>query len=194
MLRSQPLLYLFYLCYCTSIVGGICTQRPLLIVAHADDEVLFGHPILATAGSCRPHVVLITLPNQLTTRNTNFLQAATELNFTHESLGYSDGPEHHGFDQDSILLARLSEIISLTTWKSIYTHGPTGEYGHPQHIQCSHVVSKIAWQLEKEAAYQNRPTLYYFSPYIDTTIISKAHEMVSSIYSSSAVVTDCFGK
>ena len=84
------------------------------------------------------HVVLITLPNQLTTRNTNFLQAATELNFTHESLGYSDGPEHHGFDQDSILLARLSEIISLTldnTYINTALTRPTVSFGRKMRLK-----------------------------------------------------------
>jgi len=153
--------------------------------------------VLLTSGFCRPHVVLITesQPHRLA----NFLKTSSLLNFTHESLGYPDGSQHHDFDVNTQLLERLTNIIAQPHWTGIYTHGPTGEYGHPQHIQCCQVVSKIVFQVEEEeeekeeedSVHQDstrtthdRPLLYYFSPYIDSTLSSDAHMMVSMLYPS----------
>ena len=165
------------------------TGRPLIIIAHADDEVLFGHPILQTSGQCRPHVVLVTRPSDITTRSVDFLHSASSMNFTHETLGYADGAQNHDFDQDSVLTSRLSSIVVTTSpvplttkWSGIYTHGPTGEYGHPQHIVCCQVVSNIVLAMPVHL----RPPLYFFEPFIGLTT-SDAHLLLSSLYPREAL-------
>lgn len=99
--------------------------RPLIIVAHADDELLFGLPIFLTAGMYRPHVVILTKTD--TNRQLQLEQAANKFIYTHESLNYPDGPDHHQFDVDQPFLQKLLSIISNRKWSGIYTHGPTGE-------------------------------------------------------------------
>ena len=88
-----------------------CQSRPLLIVAHADDETLFGLPIfLTTPSSCRPHVVVLTVTHP--SRVQQMQHAAQRYNFTFDSLDYPDGPTHHQFDTDERIHHQLSSIIT----------------------------------------------------------------------------------
>ena len=166
-----------------------CQSRPLLIVAHADDEILFGLPIfLTTPSSCRPHVVVLTVTHP--SRVQQMQHAAQRYNFTFDSLDYPDGPTHHQFDTDKRIHHQLSSIIT-TGWSGIYTHGPTGEYGHPQHIQCSNVVTRLVLQGgSMDNAGQPPPLpmpLYYFAPQYDESFPSANHQAVTQVYPSESL-------
>ena len=166
-----------------------CQSRPLLIVAHADDEILFGLPIFTNPSACRPHVVVLTVTHPLRLQQ---LQHAAQLyNFTFESLGYPDGPTHHQFDTDERIHHQLSSIIT-SGWSGIYTHGPTGEYGHPQHIQCSNVITRLVLQGRSmgNAGQQVVPLpmpLYYFAPRYDESFPSANHQAVTQVYPSESL-------
>lgn len=100
--------------------------KKLMIVAHPDDELIFGGAELIKYG---PEYKVICLTNKSNdTRSKEFEQVMKKLNvgsweiFNHKDDLYNP-PER--YDIESILLSRQ--------WEKIVTHNPIGEYGHPQH-------------------------------------------------------------
>ncbi|CAE7550374.1 unnamed protein product [Symbiodinium natans] len=109
-------------------MGG---EKQLMVVAHADDEVLFGSTLLAEGPEWT--VVVATMPSEgYDQREAELLQALAEFPLVTEVrlLGYPECskcvPLHPSlYDDFSRLLDRR--------WMRLVTHGPLGEYGHPQH-------------------------------------------------------------
>ena len=97
----------------------------LMIVAHPDDELIFGGAELIQHG---PEYKVICLTNKSNkTRSKEFEQVMGKLNVgSWEMLDYED-------KLDSTEEFNLNDILSYKNWKKIVTHNPIGEYGHPQH-------------------------------------------------------------
>jgi hypothetical protein len=97
----------------------------LMIVAHPDDELIFGGAELIQHG---PEYKVICLTNKSNkTRSKEFEQVMGKLNVgSWEMLDYED-------KLDSTKEFNLNDILSYKDWKKIVTHNPIGEYGHPQH-------------------------------------------------------------
>jgi len=109
--------------------------KKLMIVAHPDDELIFGGAELIKHG---PEYKVICLTNKSNdTRSKEFEQVMKRLNvgsweiFDHKDDLYNP-PER--YDIESILLSRQ--------WKKIVTHNPIGEYGHPQHKAVFNFIKK----------------------------------------------------
>jgi hypothetical protein len=99
----------------------------LMIIAHPDDELLFGGAELIKYGS-NYKVVCVTNPTNKD-RILEFEAVMKKLNIcSWEILDYEDTlhPTLIGLDW-------LDDIINSRKWDKIITHNPVGEYGHPQH-------------------------------------------------------------
>lgn len=111
----------------------------LMIVAHLDDESIFG-------GNCiidgNWHIVIVGAPTEKrindfnkivklcpNIRNVNFIQFEDDL--------------YKRFKKDD-LIKELTPIIKENHWKKIVTHNPIGEYGHPHHRDVFEAVKEIA--------------------------------------------------
>ena len=97
-----------------------------MIVAHPDDELVFGASELINYGS-EYKVVCISNPNNKN-RISEFNKVMKELNVcSWEVLDYEDTLyPTQTYDQIDI-------IVNSRKWEKIVTHNPVGEYGHPQH-------------------------------------------------------------
>jgi len=98
----------------------------LMIIAHPDDELIFGGIELMNYGSDYK-VVCVTNPTNKD-RILEFETVMEKLNIcSWEILDYED-TLHPTQTYD-----KLDDIINSREWKKIVTHNPVGEYGHPQH-------------------------------------------------------------
>ena len=99
--------------------------KKLMIVAHPDDELIFGGAELIKYGSEYKVICLTNKSNEI--RSKEFKTVMEKLNVgSWEMFDYEDTlyPTQQ-FNLEDILMSRQ--------WEKIVTHNPIGEYGHPQH-------------------------------------------------------------
>ena len=116
--------------------------RNLMVVAHADDELLFGGSdllagppgswLLVISNRVGPRFVV--LPN--ITRAFELAGAITLEHFEKWQLSYYDA----GFVRD------LHELLRRRSWETVVTHQLLGEYGNTQHSALHIVVSALVGQ------------------------------------------------
>jgi autotransporter strand-loop-strand O-heptosyltransferase len=97
----------------------------LMVVAHPDDELIFGGQELINHG---PEYKVICLTNKSNVaRKEEFIKVMIELKVgAWEILDFEDSLTNP-------TTIPLLNIISTKPWEKIVTHNPIGEYGHPQH-------------------------------------------------------------
>lgn len=140
--------------------------KKLMIVAHPDDEALWGG---ANLYKDRYFVVCLTNGFKLKRAN-NFKEL---LKFTNNSgviLNYPDVQDHIRDDWSEVrdgILKDLSTLFKYQYWDKIVTHGPEGTTGHIHHKKTSKFVTKIA---KKYNEYNN---LYYFGKFYKKKKIPK---------------------
>lgn len=125
----------------------------LMIVAHPDDEMLWGGGSLIKEDYL---VVCITCGNNIV-RNYEFINVMNKTNDKYILLGYPDKEkksmrskwkrQYKNIEED------LKTIINLKNWKLIVTHNPDGEYGHIHHKMTSKMVTSEV---------DDKNKLYYF--------------------------------
>jgi len=121
----------------------------LMIVAHPDDELIFGGAqligepgwkvICVTNGSPRSKNWL-TLDR--TDRRFEFVTVMHELDCAYEMWDFEDNGLSANWDLP-LLLHKLTTIIREKPYKKIVTHNLQGEYGHVQHKKISQLVHYI---------------------------------------------------
>lgn len=130
--------------------------KRLMIVAHPDDETLWGGAHLAEES----YLVVCLTNGTSDIRKAEFLKAVTAAGSVPLILEYPDkifgirsrwvGLEHRISDD-------LKVLLSYKNWELVVTHNPEGEYGHIHHKKTSRLVTK--------AAKEQNTTLYYFGIY-----------------------------
>lgn len=109
-----------------SIYGN---RKNLMIVAHPDDEIIFGgQELLWNAGKYK--VVCVTGGND-EIRSTEFKNAMDSVGVTDYEIWDYEADLYTPFPDD--VLTKLDRVINEHNWGKIVTHNPVGEYGHPQH-------------------------------------------------------------
>lgn len=116
----------------------------LMVVAHADDESLFGGGLLSDQGS--PWLVVIAAfpDEQQDTREAELLEAMRICPGVAEVriLGFREcsrcAPFHPAIYDD------LAALLAAVPWQRVVTHGPLGEYGHPQHRELFLSITALA--------------------------------------------------
>ena len=107
----------------------------LMIVAHPDDELIFGGAELIKHGPEYKVVCLTNNSNDI--RKAEFKSVMKKLNVgSWEMFDYED-TLHPTEKYD------LSNMINSKNWNKIVTHNPIGEYGHPQHKLIFDIIKDI---------------------------------------------------
>lgn len=130
----------------------------LMIVAHPDDEILWGGAHLI-----KGKYFVVCLTNGYTyDRAKDFKKI---LKFTRNGgiiLNYpdcQDGKRDNWTEVEEGILKDLSYLLNYKYWRIIVTHGPDGTTGHLHHKKLSRYVSKIANENNK------LNNLYYFGKF-----------------------------
>jgi len=132
--------------------------RKLMIVAHPDDETLWGG-----ANLFKNRYFVVCLTNGFNLKRANDFKKL--LKFTNNSgiiLNYPDFQDNIRNDWSEVktgLLKDLSKLLNYQYWDKIVTHGPDGTTGHIHHKKTCKYVTKIAKKYNK---YNN---LYYFGKF-----------------------------
>lgn len=113
----------------------------LMIVAHPDDEIIFGGYDLFTENNW----LVVYCTNDFM-RKHMIKSCSKYFNYNGLLLTHADGDiKDIRFHSD--LYKKLKSIINEKNWKTIVTHSENGEYGHIQHIQVHKMVSTILYEL-----------------------------------------------
>jgi len=136
------------------------TEQPstLMIVAHPDDEVLWGGDYLIEKGPKAHVVVTCTLNSETPTRFREFQAVQEHLGFRGEFLDGKDRASSKPLEAH--IQDRIQSLICENRWKRIVTHGPEGEYGHPQHQVVHDAVFAAVTQ-----CHQSHDKLFVFEPH-----------------------------
>lgn len=173
----------------------------LMIVAHPDDDVLWGGAHLMEGGY---FVVVVTNANNAVRKQEydKMLEKSGNrgmiLSYPDKSYGKKDSWKHNkdGIRKD------LEKIISYKHWDLIVTHNPEGEYGHIHHKMTNGFVTDI-YEANKEKL---DTSLYYFGRYYTKTKIGdvdasipyitdeqlKFKEDLLTVYKSQSKTVDMF--
>jgi LmbE family N-acetylglucosaminyl deacetylase len=119
----------------------------LMIVAHPDDELIFGgrellrnknwKVVCVTNGSKKSgNIFSLSFKN---VRKDEFISVMNTLSCAYEIWDYEDNGFNSNWDEVS-LLKKLQNLINEKKYNMIVTHNLDGEYGHIQHKKISKLV------------------------------------------------------
>mgnify|MGYP001085990484 CR=1 FL=1 len=165
-------------------VTPVLDEMNLMIVAHPDDETLWGGAHLLND---KYYVVCVTCGN-VDYRDREFKTIMEKTQDEYTFLKYPDlvGGHISNWENDIDNIKNdLDKIIKSRNWKTIVTHNPEGEYGHFHHKTLSFLVTKL---------FNDKDRLFYFGKYYadnvpempkigDTVYNSKINDLVS-VYKS----------
>ena len=160
----------------------------LMIVAHPDDETIWGGSHLLSGNYT---VVCITNGNNKT-RKKEFKQAMKKTNSTGIILSYPDktnGKRDNWVSCRIKIYNKIKKIIDSKNWNTIVTHNPDGEYGHIHHRMTSQIVTKI---LQKE---NKTDKLIYFGRYVkkkDKSELTNEETISSATYREKLKVCEVY--
>ena len=119
----------------------------LMIVAHPDDELIFGGRELLS----EPGWLVVCVTNGTNNagnifsfepaikRCHEFIKIANLVGFRYEVWDFED----NGFNSnwpDSLIRSKIKQLLSRQKYTKIVTHNLNGEYGHRQHKKISRIV------------------------------------------------------
>jgi LmbE family N-acetylglucosaminyl deacetylase len=166
----------------------------LMIVAHPDDETIWGGYHLSLSQDWL--VVCVTYNKEDEPRGREFCEVIKKTGNVGVMLGFPDvnfGRLDRWLDCNSLIKEKLKQIIDSRCWDMIVTHNPDGEYSHLHHILISSIVTTITTK-----------NLYYFGKYyerkektlkdlpkLDTEWVNKKKELMA-VYQSQGVSANAF--
>jgi LmbE family N-acetylglucosaminyl deacetylase len=110
----------------------------LMIVAHPDDEIIFGGAQLIREKGWK--VVCVTNANNRI-RAREFAKVMKSVGADYEMWNYRDTYSYK-FDSKS-LKKDLRRLIEQNLFQKVVTHSVSGEYGHPQHKVIASIVRNL---------------------------------------------------
>ncbi len=128
-------------------------SKNLMVVAHPDDELLFGGTELMN----KDYVVVCVTCGASETRLKEFKKMMSYFNDEYIALGYPDlvdGQRSEWNNEYNLIKNDLKNIIDFKNWDKIVTHNPDGEYGHIHHKMTSKIVTDLV---------HNKSKFYYFN-------------------------------
>ena len=126
----------------------------LMIVAHPDDELLWGGSALIDDN----YLVVCITCGVKRNRVIEFKRVMHETKDSYIMLGYPDKTDGKRDNWEKItkdLTSDLKHIIEYKDWDMVVTHNPLGEYGHIHHSMTSNIVTNLTLKNK----------LYYFGKY-----------------------------
>jgi LmbE family N-acetylglucosaminyl deacetylase len=146
----------------------------LMIIAHPDDEIIFGGQALLEELGWR----VVCLTNGRNKIRSEEIESAMHkcgvVDFT--VYGLKDRLE---IPLDSEILSNiLKEEINSKEWKKIVTHNNIGEYGHPHHYQIHNEVKKIIPDIDNLWVFDKSKDR------IESVILERKNKILDEIYIS----------
>lgn len=118
--------------------ANVAEPTKLMIVAHPDDESLFGGEALTSSGGWT--VVCVTNAGNLQ-RRAEFIGAMTAARANWFMLDHADDLTNGNFNPR--LGEQLQWILRERSYELVVTHNARGEYGHVQHRAVHRIVTAI---------------------------------------------------
>lgn len=133
-------------------------SKNLIIVAHPDDETIWGGDHLLE----EDYLVVCVTCGTNKNRDKEIRNVLDVSDDELIKLGYPDNPggvvsDWEEYKED--IIKDLTSIITMKEYDKIVTHNPQGEYGHIHHVMINHMVTEIV----KDKYLANH--LYYFAKY-----------------------------
>ncbi len=147
----------------------------LMIVAHPDDEVLFGGGLLL--GGDWFVICMTNGSNKI--RRAEFENV---MDVTKSAFLMLDHPDIKEQFNKKHLTNDIRTILNSSDWSMVVTHGPNGEYGHQHHIQIHEAVNEIV---------ENLWCFDFNGPLLSDAIWQNKLDLIN-IYESQAVVCKKF--
>lgn len=166
-------------------------RKVLMVVAHPDDEVLWGGEYLLKEGQKVHVVVTSTLNRDTSTRYDEFRAVQEHLGYHGEFLDGKDSLKIVETGLESHIQQRIQTLVCGKDWERIITHGPEGEYGHPHH----QMVHDSVLDAVRMCCYSS-DRLFVFEPHPSKNReFSGAKQAVAKLYKSQEkVIFGQFGK
>lgn len=162
--------------------------KNLMVVAHPDDDLLFGGTELMKDD----YVVVCVTCGTSKTRLKEFKRMMNYFEDEYITLGYPDlveGKKSEWTDEYDLITRDIKNIINLKEWDKIVTHNPDGEYGHIHHKMTNRIVTGLTDDKSK-LYYFNKTysTKYYkennISKTLDDKMCNKKRELFDKYYKS----------
>lgn len=168
------------------------TVNKLMIVAHPDDETIWGGAHIIDDD----YLVVCVTCGQKRNRVREFKQVMKFSKNKYLMLGYPDkkrGIRSDWIDHIENIQSDLQSVIDYKKWDLVVTHNPDGEYGHEHHKMISRIVTNN---------YSSTQKLYYFGKYykpnqikeikndlikIDDKLIEKKYQMINKYKTQSFI-------
>ena len=153
---------------------GAKNCNKLMIVAHPDDELLWGGAHLSEGG----YLVVCITNGKNETRREEFKTVVEKSGNTPLILNYPDkvlGKRDDWTNVRDKIEDDISLIMNYKKWDFIVTHNPKGEYGHIHHIMTSESVTKL---FDKLVPAQK---LYYFGKYYKAVDLPSVKDKLTPI-------------
>lgn len=112
-----------------------------MVVAHPDDETLWGGHQIAKDPPQSWHVICCTTPKE-GDRVIRFHDALKIMGATGEVLSIPDRSTPMTSEERRIVKQVVGKRIRDDQLSELVTHGPLGEYGHPRHVELSNLVTE----------------------------------------------------
>lgn len=141
-------------------------NEKLMIVAHPDDEMLWGGSKLIEDD----FVVVCVTCGGVPKRVKEFQTVMEKTNDKYIMLDYPDkvnGKRSDWKDCYDDITKDIENILKLQDWKEIVTHNPEGEYGHVHHKMTNQIVTGAA----------DKKKLIYFGKYYSKKKIEELEEL-----------------
>ena len=150
------------------------TPNKLMIVAHPDDELIFGGTALIDEKNWR----VICLTNKLNKiRRKEFEKSMKDLQIPEFKI--YDLKDNINSSLDNFKLTEiLTQELNSQNWDKIVTHNNVGEYGHPHHKQLHDKVKELVeieklWVFGKDINYNNPKTIKHKNQIFNSTYHSQ---------------------
>ncbi len=118
--------------------GGVQVERKLMVVAHPDDEIIFGGAHLLQEKNWK--VICVTNGNH-PSRAREFKKVMKRIGADYEIWKYRDTYSNR-FDIPG-LKRDFERLFKQHHFAKVVTHGLGGEYGHPQHKVIARLLRRI---------------------------------------------------
>lgn len=148
----KKILLIFLITICTlslnSCIVFAQNNESLMIVAHPDDETIWGGEHLIHGN----YTVLCITNGNNKKRKAEFQKVMKEAHSHGIILSYPDktnGKRDSWKSCHKEIEKEIKKLIDSKSWNYIVTHNPKGEYGHIHHKMVSRMVTKIAKKEDK---------------------------------------------